>query len=1024
MSNTFTVRIRNASYLFILASLILSSFYIPINIAKADLTTGPGTLNLSSASGTASSISFSGIGIGGDGWDDDCPIPPVTNHSFHAYVLSNAKWWVDSGAQSNFNLTTTQTGIGHNNCQSESPSTDRTYQYSFNKSDTVSLANGDHTLWVSATDGATGLQITDSYDFTVGGGGGGNAQINPSCTNTQSVAPGVSAVFNIALPRSDGSPPSPDSYPITSLNAYDYPAGSPNFNPAPSFSIPSGNTTTITTLTVPTTQGTTPGSYPIDVSINNIDITCSLTVTSGGGNNGNGGNPSADITANGAGGTVNVTAGSTATIAWSCTDASTYSVTGPSGFSSSGAYSAPGSTTSPAVSAGSTLTYNLTCTGGAGTTPATDSVIVTSANVAPGFSAKIEVSKSSGSGYGSSIVLASGSTGYVKVTKTIFGNNDCTVAPTGWNGSSSVHTVNNITSTVTYTLTCSLGGNVIVDSATINILTADLKIAGLDGPMTVDAGSYLVTWSSGGGAKSCRILPAIAGIPGGFGAGTQSQSGSPKYVSISANTTYTLTCSENLAGGGVMATDSVTVNITAPDFSLDCSATYTQSTPAGGSVAYSITATSIAGFNSQVALSVTAGLPSGASSNGINLTPTATGLLPVSTTISTTPGTYGLTVTATGGGKTHTCNLELDVTDPNGNPELDHLVLTPDPYSMEIGDIATYTSIAWYTDGSQLDVTTNPATQYSSSDVGVAEASSQNIFRGAADGVVTITSQYTETGVSVADTAQLTVGTGSLLTATLVCPSGLHTCSVPYNSAINLSWSSTGASECRTTPNLTPVASATSGIASTGALTGTAVFTLTCDGGAKGTPSATDSVTVTVAGAAGSLVTSDKDVTAINGVAVGSPSACSAGTDALPNVTFRVGDVVTYRINICNTGSDDISSISIVDQLTNLTQPPSGWNAQYNGSPITETIAVDSPPAPNQKLNFTIPGTIHPSPTSPYTGYLTFDAVVTKPAGTATLYRFQNTATISGSGVTWKVNTPLYLFTTGSKVPQKFEVAP
>lgn len=88
-------------------------------------------------------------------------------------------------------------------------------------------------------------------------------------------------------------------------------------------------------------------------------------------------------------------------------------------------------------------------------------------------------------------------------------------------------------------------------------------------------------------------------------------------------------------------------------------------TPSGGSANYTLTFRSTGGFSSTVNLSIS-GLPQGASGTFVpaSLIPTAGGASSTLTvnTSGIAPGTYNLTVTATGGGVTRTINLTLRVT--------------------------------------------------------------------------------------------------------------------------------------------------------------------------------------------------------------------------------------------------------------------------------------------------------------------------------------------------------------------------
>jgi hypothetical protein len=169
----------------------------------------------------------------------------------------------------------------------------------------------------------------------------------------------------------------------------------------------------------------------------------------------------------------------------------------------------------------------------------------------------------------SSVKINSGSS--VTISWTSTNATSCSVAPgsyTGTNGSQSVTP----TSNTTYTLTCSGSGGSVTDSVSVNVITptiqsptADIKVNGSDGPISVPATSGVnLTWASTN-ATSCSVSP------GGYSGLTGTQTTS----AIEAGRTFVLSCT----GPGGTKTDNVvvkpssatttdtikpTVNITAP----------------------------------------------------------------------------------------------------------------------------------------------------------------------------------------------------------------------------------------------------------------------------------------------------------------------------------------------------------------------------------------------------------------------------------------------------------------------------
>src|SRR5439155_24061505 len=97
-----------------------------------------------------------------------------------------------------------------------------------------------------------------------------------------------------------------------------------------------------------------------------------------------------------------------------------------------------------------------------------------------------------------------------------------------------------------------------------------------------------------------------------------------------------------------------------PDFTLSASPSSQTVTP-GGSTSYGVTISPTGGFNGQVTLSVS-GLPSGATGFFTPNPATASSTLSVTTTTSTLPGIYTLTITGVNGSLTHTTTVTLMVT--------------------------------------------------------------------------------------------------------------------------------------------------------------------------------------------------------------------------------------------------------------------------------------------------------------------------------------------------------------------------
>ncbi len=163
------------------------------------------------------------------------------------------------------------------------------------------------------------------------------------------------------------------------------------------------------------------------------------------------------------------------------------------------------------------------------------------------------------------------------------------------------------------------------------------------------------------------------------------------------------------------------------------------------------------------------------------------------------------------------------------------------------------------------------------------------------------------------------------------------------------------------------------------------------------------------------LSTSDKDITAASPNNITSTVIpCNAVSDPVTlqgGKSFKVNDIVTFRINICNTGDRAATAVQVTDTLSNLSNP---GNFTYSGCASgSATIAKGG------AINITV-GDVAPSSTCS----ISFTATVTKPAS-GSIYRFQNIGDIKPSNFPNKrVITPAYLFTDVSGNPDRQEIAP
>ena len=188
------------------------------------------------------------------------------------------------------------------------------------------------------------------------------------------------------------------------------------------------------------------------------------------------------------------------------------------------------------------------------------------------------------------------------------------------------------------------------------------------------------------------------------------------------------------------------------------------------------------------------------------------------------------------------------------------------------------------------------------------------------------------------------------------------------------------------------------------------------------------------------LLPSDKDITQLNGSNIpypnSGPQACNAQTDALPSsVTFKVGDNVTFQINLCNVSSSSpASNMSVSDNMTNLQQIPgsSDWSATYNGSPLAYDGTSNSGlsdhyyitgTAPNQTINFNLSRSAD-NVNANSTNVITYKAqMITPPGFSGNSSRFHNSFVVyfSSLGINYNVSRatpyiPFYINTGGADI--------
>ncbi len=212
--------------------------------------------------------------------------------------------------------------------------------------------------------------------------------------------------------------------------------------------------------------------------------------------------------------------------------------------------------------------------------------------------------------------------------------------------------------------------------------------------------------------------------------------------------------------------------------------------------------------------------------------------------------------------------------------------------------------------------------------------------------------------------------------------------------------------------------------------------------GPSGDSSVTDLPAIAGIACRADLSGSDKEITAVNSASVSTVSPCDGKPNLLPStVALKTGDMITFSINLCNSGNNTAGNITITDELTNLS---SSTAAKYcdggtctnltPGAGVGHYSVVGGTP-PNEIIKFNLSSaSFNVSPST--VKNLIFTAKIDPGSSTANYSRFQNSADIcfsrfpgdtgscNGFGGSQSVRTNLLLFYNGSNLPDKQEVAP
>jgi pseudomonalisin len=383
--------------------------------------------------------------------------------------------------------------------------------------------------------------------------------------------------------------------------------------------------------------------------------------------------------------------------------------------------------------------------------------------LAAGASASITLTVAGTNGFNSAVALAvTGAPGGVTATfspKSI----------TSPNGSSTLKlSAASGTAAGTYALAVTATSGTIIQTQTITLaVTASaFTLTANAASITVNrggSGSFTVTTTAGTGFNSA-VSFSLSGVPNGV---TASFSRGSIVAPGSGSSTLTLTAGTaasagvstvtlSAAGGGVTRSQTFTLTVLAPAFTLTAGAVGATLSP-NGSISIPLITAGGVGFKSAIALSI-AGLPPGVTASfapATVATPgTGSSTLKLSAAAGATPGTYTLVVTATGGGMTRTQTLSLTVLTPT-------FTLTSNASSLSVaaGGSKTITlttsAVNGFKSALALSISATPkgvATKFSSTAIASAGSGSSvltvTVASGTAVGTCTLTVTATGGGIT------------------------------------------------------------------------------------------------------------------------------------------------------------------------------------------------------------------------------------------------------------------------------------
>ena len=419
----------------------------------------------------------------------------------------------------------------------------------------------------------------------------------------------------------------------------------------------------------------------------------------------------------------------------------------------------------------STSTFTLTCSGAGGEARSSVTIDIASTPIAPTVTLSANPTS-----------IASGTASTLTWSST--DATSCT-ASGGWTGTqatSGTQTTGTLTASTTYTLSCTGAGGTAQQSAAVTVNGAPPPppptVTISANPTSIASGAAsTLTWSSTN-ATSCTAS-------GGW-TGTQTTSGSQSTGALTATTAYTLSCT---GGGGTIAQSANVTVVPVPTVTFSANPTSIASGAASTLTWSSTNATSC----------IASGGWSGSKATGGSQ---STGALTASTT-------YTLSCTGVGGTGQRSASVTVNAVPP---PPAPTVTISANPTSIASGATSTLT---WSS--------TNATSCTASGGWSGTKALSGTQTTGALAASTTYTLSCTGVGGTIAQSATVTVVPAPTVTI------GANPTSIASGASSLLTWSSTNATSCTASGGWSG-AKALSGTQTTGALSSSTTYTLSCTG--------------------------------------------------------------------------------------------------------------------------------------------------------------------------------------------------